>query len=130
MSGDLEKCLIIDDTDFEKATYKTEHVGKIWSHVKNTRFWGFKGLFLGYWDWKSFFSLDFSMHKEKDKNQKKPYGLSTKQRNKQYSKKREKNSFGSIREKELNTDKISMAINMIKQSITQRFKLGYLLMDS
>jgi len=129
-SGDLVKCLIIDDTDFEKATYKTEHIGKIWSHVKNSRFWGFKGLFLGYWDGKSFFSLDFSLHKEKGKNQKKPYGLTAKQRNKQYSKQREKNSCGAIREKELVVDKISMAIAMVKRGFKQKLDVNYLLMDS
>jgi len=32
--SDNVRCLIIDDTYFEKSTYKTEHVGKIWSHVK------------------------------------------------------------------------------------------------
>ncbi|QZT35756.1 hypothetical protein K5X82_10550 [Halosquirtibacter xylanolyticus] len=42
-----ERCLIIDDTDFEKSTYKTEHVSKIWSHVTHRYIFGFKGLFLG-----------------------------------------------------------------------------------
>lgn len=129
-SNDLVKCLIIDDTDFEKTTYKTEHVGKIWSHVKNSRFWGFKGLFLGYWDGKSFFSLDFSLHKEKGKNKKKAYGLTAKQRKKQFTKQREKNSNGKIREQELTIDKISIAIAMVKQSFKQGFEINYILMDS
>ena len=54
------KCLIIDDTDFEKTSYKTEHISKIWPHVKHRSFFGFKGLFLCLWDGKSLFSLDFS----------------------------------------------------------------------
>ena len=37
-------------------------VGRIWSHVSNSSILGFKGLFLGYHDGKSFFSLDFSLH--------------------------------------------------------------------
>lgn len=129
-TNDLVKCLIIDDTDFEKTTYKTEHVGKIWSHVSNCRFWGFKGLFLGYWDGKSFFSLDFSLHKEKGKNKKKTYGLTTKQRKRQFTKQREKNCCGNIREKELVNDKISMAITMVKQSFRQGCEINYILMDS
>lgn len=125
-----EKCLIIDDTDFEKSTYKTEHVGKNWSHVKHDRFWGFKGLFLGYWDGKSFFSLDFSLHKERGKNEKTPYGLNAKQQKAQYSKKRDKNSAGFSREKELTNDKISTAISMIKRAVNQRMDVQYILMDS
>jgi hypothetical protein len=126
----LHKCLIIDDTDFEKTTYKTEHLGKIWSHVKHRQFWGFKGLFLGYWDGKSFFSLDFSLHKEKGKNKKTPYGLTAKRKKAQYTKKREKGSAGFIREKELTKDKISTALSMIKRVMKQKLDVQYVLMDS
>jgi IS4 transposase len=129
-SDDKTRCLIIDDTDFEKNTYKTEHVGKIWSHVRHARFFGFKGLFLGYWDGKSFFSLDFSLHKEKGKDKKTPYGLKAKQRKKQYSKQRDKSSSGKKREGELLTDKITVAITMIKKAVKQGIKVDYLLMDS
>ena len=89
-------------------------------------------LLITYWDGKSFFSLDFSLHEEKDKNQKKPYGLTTKQRNKQYSnsKQREKNSCCTIREKELTVDKISMAIAMAKRGFKQKLDVNYLLMNS
>jgi len=124
------RCLIIDDTDFEKSTYKTEHISKIWSHVKHSRIFGFKGLFLGVWDGKSFFSLDFSLHKEKGKNKKKPFGLTAKQRKKQFSKKREKGSCGARREKELQSDKITMAIEMVKKAVGKGVKADYLLMDS
>lgn len=124
------KCLIVDDTDFEKSTYKTEHVGKLWSHVKHHWFWGFKGLFLGYWDGASFFGLDFSMHKERGKNKKKLYGLEAKQRKKQFRKKRDTGSYGKKREEELTKDKISMAINMVKRAMKKKIKVDYLLMDS
>lgn len=128
--ADSPKCLIIDDTDFEKSTYKTEHVSKIWSHVKHSRFFGFKGLFLGYWDGKSFFALDFSLHKEKGKDKKKPFGLKAKQKKKQYSKKREKGSMGYTREQELTKDKITMAIAMISKAAKKKVKVDYMLMDS
>jgi hypothetical protein len=53
--------------------------------------YGFKGLFLGYHDDKSFFSLDFSLHGEKGK--KGDYGLSKKQQKKHFkNKKREADS--------------------------------------
>ncbi len=86
-------------------------------------------MFLGYWDGKSFFSLDFSLHNEKGKNKKKPFGLSPRQQKKQYVKKREKNSSGYVREKELTIDKISTAISTIKRSI-KGVTVDYLLMDS
>ena len=124
------KCLIIDDTDFEKATYKTEHVSKIWSHVKHIRFFGFKGLFLCFWDGKSLFSLDFSLHKEKGKYKKKPYGLTAKQKKKQFTKKRGHNTPGRKREKELISDKITMAVSMVKKAVKQGLYIEYLLMDS
>ena len=124
------KCLIIDDTDFEKTTYKTEHVSKIWSHVRHTHFFGFKGLFLCLWDGKSLFSLNFSLHKEKGGNKKKPYGLSAKQKKKQFTKKRAGNTPGKKREKELIKDKISMAISMVKAAVKQYQGVEYLLMDS
>lgn len=124
------RCLIIDDTDFEKTTYRTEHIGRIWSHVRHSSFWGFKGLFLGYWDGKSFFSLDFSLHKEKGKNKKKPYGLTSKQKKKQYAKHRADTSFGYQREEELIKDKISTAILMIKRAIKLKLDVQYVLMDS
>jgi len=124
------KCLILDDTDFEKSTYKTEHISKIWSHVKHSRLFGFKGLFLGLWDGKSFFALDFSLHKEKGKDKKKLFGLTAKQRKKQFTKKREKGSYGAMREKELLNDKISMAITMIKKAKSNGIKADYVLMDS
>ncbi|MCT4601390.1 MAG: transposase [Marinifilum sp.] len=124
------RCLIIDDTDFEKSTYKTEHISKIWSHVNHRRLFGFKGLFLGLWDGKSFFTLDFSLHKEKGRNKKKPFGLSVKQRKKQFSKKREKGSCGAKRENELQSDKITMATEMVKKAVGKGVKADYLLMDS
>lgn len=124
------RCLVLDDTDFEKSTYKTEHISKIWSHVKHRHLFGFKGLFLGLWDGKSFFALDFSLHKEKGKNKKKPFGLTAKQRQKQFTKKREKGSHGANREKELLNDKISMAITIIKRAVNNGVKADYVLMDS
>lgn len=125
------KCLIIDDTDFEKTSLKTEHTGKIWSHVIQKCIIGYKGLFLGYWDGKSFFALNFSLHKEKGKNSKKPFGLNAKQKKKQFSKKRELKSPGRKREKELFDTKIDTAIKMIKKAVqSKHVNAEYLLMDS
>jgi len=123
-------CLILDDTDFAKTTYKTEHAGRIWSHVMHRTILGFKGLFLGYWDGKSFFSLDFSLHKEKGKNQKKPNGLTAKQRKKQYQKDRAELSPGKNREKEVTLDKITNGIQMVRKALSRKLQVEYILMDS
>jgi hypothetical protein len=124
------RCLIVDDTDFEKTSYKTEHVGKIWSHVKHSHFFGFKGLFLALWDGKSLFSVDFSLHMERGKNKKKPFGLTPKQKKKQFSKQRAEGSAGQKREAELFVDKISTAVSMVKKAVKKGLKADYLLMDS
>jgi hypothetical protein len=123
-------CLIIDDSDLIKTGFKIEHMGKIWSHVLQKSILGFKGLFLGYWDGKSFLGLDFSLHKEKGKNQKKPFGLSNKIRKQQYKKKRDKLSAGYSREKELLVNKIDNAIAMIKRALIKNVIVDYILMDS
>jgi len=67
------RCLIIDDTDLHKTGHRIELIGRIHSHVSHTSNLGFKGLFMGYHDGKSFFSLDFSLHGEKGKNKNKLY---------------------------------------------------------
>jgi len=97
-SDTTPKCLIIDDTDFHKTGRRTELIVKIFSHVTGKSILGFKGLFMGLHDGKSFFALDFSLHGEKGKNEKKPYGLSSKEIKKRYSKKRDKDSSGHKRE--------------------------------
>ncbi len=86
---DLPRCLIVDDTDLPKTGRKTELIGRIFSHVSHSSLIGFKGLFMGYHDGKSFFALDFSLHGERGKNKKRPYGLKPKQLKERFSKKRD-----------------------------------------
>lgn len=124
------RCLIIDDTDLPKTGKKIELIGKIFSHVTQQSILGIKGLFMGYHDGKSFFALDFSLHGEKGKNDKKPFGMSKKQIKARYSKKRDKNSEGFMREKEYFTTKIQSMICMIKSAIDNGLRFDYLLVDS
>jgi hypothetical protein len=128
--NDQPACLIIDDTDMEKTGKFIEHVSRIWSHSQHRSMLGFKGLFLGYWDSKTFIGLDFSLHKEKGKNKKYPYGLRKNDLKNQYHKKRDKNSCGAEREKELSQDKVSNAIRMIQRAKTNKIFFEYVLMDS
>lgn len=124
------RCLIVDDTDFPKTGRQSELIGKIYSHVTHTSHLGFKGLFMGYHDGKSFFSLDFSLHGEKGKNQKKPYGLTPPQAKKRYSKKRKDSDKGSERVNEYFSTKIDSMIAMIRLAISKGIRFDYLLVDS
>ena len=94
------RCIIVDDTDLSKTGRHFELIGKIYSHVTHSSKLGYKALFMGYHDGKSFFSLDFSFHGEKGKNEKKPFGLTLAQSKDRFSKKRDKSSLGKQRQNE------------------------------
>ena len=130
LSNSNPRCLIIDDTDLPKTGRKMELIGKIFSHVTHTSNFGFKGLFMGYHDGKSFFSLDFSLHGEKGKNQNKPYGLTPAQAKKRYTKKRDKTNKASDRTNDYFLTKIESMINMIRLAIAKGIRFDYLLVDS
>ncbi|MHB9142106.1 MAG: IS4 family transposase [Paludibacter sp.] len=130
LSNSNPRCLIIDDTDLPKTGRKIELIGKIFSHVRHTSNLGFKGLFMGYHDGKSFFSLDFSLHGEKGKNQNRPYGLTPAQAKKRYSKKRDKTSKAIERTNDYFLTKIESMINMIRLAIAKGIRFDYLLVDS
>ena len=127
---DSPKCAIIDDSDLHKTGKRIEHVGMVWSHVVGRSILGFKGLFLGYWDSKSFYGIDFSLHKEEGSNKKRPYGLSKKKLKEQFNKNRELKSPGAIRESELYVNKIDNAIVMLKRAIKSKLHFEYILIDS
>jgi hypothetical protein len=124
------KCLIADDTDLPKTGRRIELIGRIWSHVSNSSILGFKGLFLGYHDGKSFFSLDFSLHGEKGKNEKKPYGLTPKQTKERYSKKRSNLTDGAKRKAEYFQKKTDNLFWMIRNAIAKGIRFDYLFVDS
>ncbi len=52
---------------------------------------------MGYYDGKSFFSLDFSLHEQKEKNKNKSYGLTHKQIKERYNKRRRKYDISKAR---------------------------------
>jgi hypothetical protein len=124
------KCLIVDDTDCSKTGKKIEFIGKIFDHVRYRWVLGFKLLTLGYWDGKSFLPLDFSLHNEKGKNKKRPFGLTLTELKKRFKKQRPKNSSGAKRAKELSINKITNAIKMVKRAVKNGFVVDYVLADS
>ncbi len=124
------QCLILDDSLLMKTTRFTEGISKVFDHVTRLHVWGYKLLLLGWWDGKSFLPLDFSFHREKGRNKKKPFGMNKTQKKEQYSKKREKNSPGNKRKKELDTSKIKQAIKLLRRAFKHGFISDYILTDS
>jgi len=124
------RCLIFDDTDLPKNGRRIELIGKVFSHVTKQSILAFKGLFAGYHDGKSYFSLDFSLHGEEGSNKKKPYGLTFKQLKSRYSKPRDKQSPGNVRKEEYFTTKIEGMIEMARTAISHGLRFDYILVDS
>jgi hypothetical protein len=126
----MQKCLVIDDTYFEKTGCKIEQIGKVFSHVHQKQILRFKALFCGYFDGKSFFVLDFSLHSEKGKNRKNPQGLSVRKLKERFSKKRTKSSHGNNRKQEGFSTKIEQAKAMIFRAKKKKIDFKYVLFDS
>lgn len=132
-STDIEsapRCIIVDDTDLSKTGRRFEFIGKIFSHVTHSSKLGYKALFMGYHDGKSLFSLDFSFHGEKGKNEKKPFGLTPTQSKERFSKKRDNSSPGKQRVEQYFSSKIESTINMLRLAISKGIRFDYLLVDS
>jgi hypothetical protein len=124
------KCLIFDDTTIEKTGKLIEKASYVWDHVQNRCILGFKLLVMGYWDGVSFIPLDFSLHREKGKNKKKPFGLRPKHMRKQYKKKRASGTHAYDRAREADETKIAMMIKMLKRALSHNFAIDYVLVDS
>lgn len=123
-------CLIIDDTDLPKTGAKMEKMGRIFSHVTHSSLLGFKALFLCRTDGKTQTVLDFSLHGEEGRRPDKPFGMTKKQRDNQYSKVREQDQAVNNRIGEYTQSKIQKAIDMVKHAISQGIRFDYLLADS
>lgn len=128
-TNERPKCFIADDTTLEKTGKKIEYIGRVYNHVKQRMVLGFKMLLLGYWDGKSFIPLDHSLHNERGKNKKRPFGLSKKELRQRYQKNREQKSAGSKRIKELGESKIANTVKMIKRAVKNGFVAQYVLTD-
>ena len=122
------KFLIVDDSDLEKQTPFFEGPSRVFNHVTGRHIFGYKLLALGFSDGKSFIPLDFSLHNEKGKH--KNYGLTKKQKGKQYRKARDTASHGAKRKKEIRTPKTENLLKMVKRAIKHGIVADYLLTDS
>ena len=124
------QCLIIDDTDLPKTGFKTELIGRIYSHVLHKSILGFKGLFLCHTDGKTQTLLDFSLHGEEGKNAEKKQGLTENQRQARFSKERDKDAVVNTRITEYKQSKIGRSIEMVKEATKKGIRFDYLLVDT
>lgn len=123
-------CGILDDCLLGKRGEKIEGIGKVFDHSSKKSVLGFKCLLYGFWDSKSLHPLDFSIHAEKGKNRKRPFGLSMKKLKQRFSKERDAKSPGKKRIDELKQGKISAGLEMIGRAAKRGFVPQYLLTDS
>lgn len=130
VSKPTDACLILDDTDLKKTGLKMELVSRVWSHVDNRALLGFKGLFLGWCDDKSFLALDFSLHREAGKNEKFPFGLKPQQVKAQFHKERPLKCASTKRIKEADLKKTDTGMSMISRALFRGVPFRYVLMDS
>lgn len=121
-------CYILDDTTLEKTGTHFERLSRVFDHVRGKCVCGYKLLLLAFFDGKSTFPVDFSLHAEKGK--KRDYGFTVKERKEQYKKKREKDTPGYIRYLEADKSKLEMSIRMIKQAWQKGICARYALADS
>jgi Transposase DDE domain len=122
------KCLILDDTLISKTGKTIEQIGKVFDHCTRKYQLGMKALTCGFWDGKSFIPLAFSLHNEPGKNNNR--GMKAKELASQFSKERQADSPGFQRIGQLEVDKITMAINLVKKAIKASFEPVYVLADT
>jgi hypothetical protein len=121
------RCFIIDDTDIEKCGKTFEGASKIYSHKEHRSLFGYKLLLLCYWDGKSLIPCALSLHREYRKH---GYGLTEKQQERQFSRKRSSEGHYPERFGELDESKPDAAVKMLKRCAGKVMSCSYVLMDS
>ena len=121
-------CFILDDTTAEKTTKKGERVSRVFDHVVCKCVLGYKVQILCVSDGTTTIPVDFSIHREK--GEKGDFGLTQKERRKQYHKKRAATSPAAKRLKEADANKLDVALEMIARAWKLRIRPRYVLADS
>jgi hypothetical protein len=124
------KAFVIDDSTIVKTGHHIEGVSKVWNHVLHKRILGYQLLVLGIYYGTLFVPIDFSFHREKGSNKRFCFGLKPKHYKSQHRKKRDNNTFGYQRKKELDSTKTDNAIKMLKRAVFRGIDAKYVLTDS
>jgi len=123
-------CLIGDDTLLPKSGKYIEKVSMVFDHVTKRPVLGFKALVLGFYDGVCIRPVDFSFHREKGKNKKRPFGFRLKDLRNQFRANRDSSSASLKRLKETDMSKIDVLIEMVKRASKNGLGADYLLVDS
>lgn len=113
----LPVVLIVDDSDLPKTGLRMECIGKIFSHVFQRCILGYKLLALCWSDGRSQFVVDFSIHGERGKVDGKEQGLTARQRERRYNRKRDRDCQTEKRKEEYFVSKLERLKSMVKRPL-------------
>ena len=113
----LPTVLIADDTDLPKTGMHMESIGKIFSHVFQRCILSYKLLALCWSDGRSQFVVDFSIHGERGKVDGKEQGLTARQRERRYNRKRDRDCQTEKRKEEYFVSKLERLKSMVKRPL-------------
>lgn len=121
LNEEAPKALILDDSPIPKSGRRIEGVSTIHDHCDNQYKTGYKLLGISWFNGTFARFIDFSLVSEK---------IIKIKTGKQFKKIREKASYGWKRTKELKTDKITLACQLISRAIKYGYRPDYILVDS
>ena len=122
------KCYIIDDTTVSKTGLHFEGLSRVFDHVLGKCVLGYKLLILAFFDGRSTYTVDLSIHRESGK--KGDYSLSREERSMQFHKERIEGNPDYERFKELDTKKSDNVVRMIERAYKGGLRAAYALMDT
>ena len=122
------KCYIIDDTTVSKTGLHFEGLSRVFDHVLGKCVLGYKLLILAFFDGRSTYTVDLSIHRESGK--KGDYSLSREERSMQFHKERIEGKPDYGRFKELDTKKSDNVVRMIERAYKGGIRAAYALMDT
>ena len=122
------KCYIIDDTTVSKTGLHFVGLSRVFDHVLGKCVLGYKLLILAFFDGRSTYTVDMSIHRESGK--KGDYSLSKKERSMQLHKERIEGNPDYERFKELDTKKSDNVVRMIERAYKGGLRAAYALMDT
>ncbi|MFW5573545.1 MAG: transposase [Prevotella sp.] len=122
------KCYIIDDTTVSKTGLHFEGLSRVFDHVLGKCVLGYKLLILAFFDGRSTYTVDLSIHRESGKTG--DYSLSREERSMQFHKERIEGKPDYERFKELDTKKSDNVVRMIERAYKGGIRAAYALMDT
>lgn len=125
---DAPKCYIVDDTTLEKTGFKFEGLSRVFDHVAGKCVLGYKLLIVAFFDGRSTYAADMSIHREAGK--KGDFSLSKDERARQAHKLRNESNPDFQRFSELDTKKSDNAVKMIARLFHNGIRAPYLVIDT